>query len=173
MIALLYSIRCPSSLQCSPPPCVPLHPHLAGAPSKSKCGCGALSIFLFPPPAHLPFPPHAAAIRSGAPTLSSFILKKKSENAATCETYRSTRAAQHDLCKTTRVTLPRRSSGRSERGECRRRQNRANAGEPCDGSVKELQWGRGGGEEKKKEGMGRGWAPQARRLPSQGAAASA
>ena len=83
MIALLYSIRCPSSLQCSPPPCVPLHPHLAGAPSKSKCGCGALSIVTpFPLFFHLytssllPFPIFSLHERQGAPAAPppSFLL---------------------------------------------------------------------------------------------------
>jgi hypothetical protein len=49
---------------------------------------------LFPPPSLLPFPPHAAAIRSGAPTLSSFILKKKAKTPQN-----ATRNAQQALRK--------------------------------------------------------------------------
>jgi hypothetical protein len=40
--------------------------------------------------------------RSGAPTLSSFTFEKKSENAATRDTHRSTRTAQHELRNATR-----------------------------------------------------------------------
>jgi hypothetical protein len=47
--------------------------------------------FLFPPPSLLPFPPHAAASRFGDFYFSSFIFEKKNENAATLNTYRSTR----------------------------------------------------------------------------------
>ena len=144
---------------------------LSAPPQVSARGCGALSIVTpFPLFFHLytssllPFPPHAAASRSGAPTVSSFIWKKKSENAATCDTHRSTRTAQHELRNETRqeaaaVGANAESEGAGKARQCKR-------SELCDGRLKEKERGGRGGQRK---GGGQGGGV-GRRSPSQGAA---
>ncbi len=102
-IALLYSMRCTSSSQCRPPPCVPLRAHLAGAPSlpceaSARC-CGALHTSTLSSSRD---PPHAAASVHTSLRRSHFVFfyfrkeKRKCRNTryASLNTHCATRLAQ-------------------------------------------------------------------------------
>ena len=136
-IALLYSMRCTSSSQCRPPPCVPLRAHLAGAPSlpcevSARC-CGALHTSTLS--SSLPGTPlmlrQVYTRHSGAPTLSSFTFEKKSENAVTRDTHRSTRTAQHELRNATRQDAAANGANAESEGAGKARQGERR--ELCDG----------------------------------------
>ena len=118
IITLLYSMRCASSSQCRPPPCVPLRARLAGAPSLpcevSARGCCALHPSSLPPSCC----GKCTHVTQALPLCLLLLSKRKAKNAATRDTHRSTRTAQH-------FNTPRSSSGRSECRERRGRQGKA------------------------------------------------
>ena len=99
---------------------------------------------------------------SGAPTLSSFTFEKKSENAATRDTHRSTRTAQHELRNATRQDAAAGGANAESEGAGKARQGERS--ELCDGELKEKERGRGRREEREKEegrgeGLGAAGAP--------------
>ena len=160
IITLLYAMRCASSSQCRPPPCVPLRAHLAGAFSLpcevSARGCGALHTSTLSSSLSSPLMLRQVYTRhSGAPTLSSFTFEKKSENAATRDTHRSTRTAQHELRNATRQDAAAGGANAESEGAGKARQGERS--ELCDGELKEKERVRGRREEREKEeGRGKG-----------------
>lgn len=90
--------------------------------------------------------------RSGAPTLSSFTFEKKSESAATRDTHRSTRTAQHELRNATRQDAA--AGGANAESEGARKARQGERSELCDGELKEKDRERGRRGEREKEARG-------------------
>ena len=114
IIALLYSMRCASSLQCRPPPCVPLRAHLAGAPSLpcevSARGCGALETSTLSsslPPSCCGKCTHVA---QALPLCLLLLSKRKAKMPQ-----HATRIAQHALRNTNCATQHAKTQQRAER----------------------------------------------------------
>ena len=129
IITLLYSMRCASSSQCRPPPCVPLRAHLAGAPSLpcevSARGCGALHTSTL----SSSLPPSCCGkcthVTQALPLCLLLLSKRKAKMPQ-----HATRIAQHALRNTNCATQHAKTQQRAERmqrAKGQARQGRASA----------------------------------------------